>query len=129
MEKIKGIGAVMIYANQPAELAQWYFAQLGIETSLNDEDGFYYGDIKDQASGYTVHFGIFAAEKKLAEDNHALMVNYRIDNLDEFLSQLKTDGIVIEKTLNTDYGRFAYIRDPEGNPIELYEESSKPEDN
>lgn len=124
MNKIKGIGAVMIYANQPAELAEWYLANLGIETSLNEEDGFYYGDVKDEAAGYTVHFGIFAAEKRLSDEHHALMINYRTDDLDGFLAELKSAGITVEKTLDTDYGRFAYIRDPEGNPIELYQELS-----
>ena len=124
MNKIKGIGAVMIYGNQPAELSKWYLVNLGIETSLNEEDGFYYGDVKDEATGYTVHFGIYATEKRLSDEHHALMINYRTDNLDEFLAKLKAADIGIEKTLDTDYGRFAYIRDPEGNPIELYQELS-----
>ena len=47
------------------------------------------------------------------------MINYRVRDLKAFLDQLKADGIEIEKTEDFDYGRFAWIKDPEGNKIEL----------
>jgi predicted enzyme related to lactoylglutathione lyase len=50
------------------------------------------------------------------------VVNYRVRDLPGFLAQLKAGGIEIEKTEDFDYGRFAWIRDPEGNRIELYQE-------
>lgn len=117
----------MIYANQPETLARWYDEHLGIETSYVEKDDFYNGDIKDEATGDTIHFGIFQAEQKLFGKHHAIMINYQTDDLDKMLEQLKADGVTIEKTQNEDYGRFAYIRDPEGNPIELYEEAANSE--
>ena len=49
------------------------------------------------------------------------MINYRVRDLAAFVEQLKAEGIAIEKTEDFDYGRFAQIRDPEGNRIELYQ--------
>jgi predicted enzyme related to lactoylglutathione lyase len=49
------------------------------------------------------------------------VINYRVRDLQAFLDQLKADGIEVEKTEDFDYGRFAWIRDPEGNRIELYQ--------
>ena len=49
------------------------------------------------------------------------MINYRVSNLDRMLEQLRRSGIVAEKVEDYDYGRFAWITDPEGNRIELWE--------
>lgn len=129
MKKIKRIGAVMIYANQPERLAQWYDKHLGIETSYYEKDAFYQGEVPDETTNGSIHFGIFQAEQKLDENHHAIMINYQTDDLDNLVEQLKAAGIEIEKTLNEDYGRFVYIRDPEGNAVELYEEATDPEKN
>jgi predicted enzyme related to lactoylglutathione lyase len=49
------------------------------------------------------------------------MINYRVANLDRMLDQLRQAGVAIEKAEDYDYGRFAWISDPEGNRIELWE--------
>ena len=51
----------------------------------------------------------------------ACMINYRVANLDRMLDQLRSAGIAIEKSQDFDYGRFAWITDPEGNRIELWQ--------
>jgi predicted enzyme related to lactoylglutathione lyase len=53
------------------------------------------------------------------------MINYRMANLDRMLEQLRRSGVKIEKTEDADYGRFAWIMDPEGNRIELWEPKGK----
>ena len=121
MAKITGVCAVMIYANDPEKLSRWYASNLGIENHLED-DGCYYGDIEDTASGATTHFGIYPAKAKLSAENHAVMVNYRVDNIDEFLGQIQKNGVKVEETVDQEYGRFAYILDPEGNRIEIFSE-------
>lgn len=121
MAKITGICAVMIYANDPESLSRWYGSHLGIETKL-EQDGCYYGDIEDTVANTTIHFGIYPARAKLSAENHALMLNYRVDNFDEFLEQIQSKGVKIEETEDQSYGRFAYIHDPEGNKIEIFAE-------
>jgi predicted enzyme related to lactoylglutathione lyase len=66
-------------------------------------------------------FAIHQARKHLAETRTEAMVNYRVRDLRGFVEQLKLDGIAIEKTEDFEYGLFAWIKDPEGNSIELYQ--------
>jgi predicted enzyme related to lactoylglutathione lyase len=50
------------------------------------------------------------------------MINYRVENLDALLAQLKADGVVITDSVQTvEYGKFVHIMDIEGNKIELWE--------
>jgi predicted enzyme related to lactoylglutathione lyase len=50
------------------------------------------------------------------------MINYRVDNLDALLAQLRTEGVTVEDRVEDyDYGRFGWIINPEGNRIELWE--------
>jgi predicted enzyme related to lactoylglutathione lyase len=49
------------------------------------------------------------------------MLNYRVDDLDALLEALRAEGVTIDKHEDSDYGRFAWIMDPEGNKIELWE--------
>jgi len=53
------------------------------------------------------------------------MINYVVRNLERMLEQLRRGGIKIEKVEDYDYGRFAWITDPEGNRIELWEPIAK----
>ena len=54
-----------------------------------------------------------------------MMINYRVANLERLLAQLRREGVAVEKVEDTDYGRFAWITDPEGNRIELWEPKGK----
>jgi catechol 2,3-dioxygenase-like lactoylglutathione lyase family enzyme len=119
MANIVGVGAIMIYARDPAALSGWYERHLGIHTELDASDGCYYGEIRHAPSGTFAHFGIYP-EGSTPRRPGALMVNYQVDDLDRFTERLRRDGVTIERTLDEPYGRFAYLDDPEGNPIELW---------
>lgn len=122
MARVTGIGALMIHADDPAALSRWYASRLGIESALDPEDGCYYGDIEDTGSGKAIHFGIYPASERLGGRGRALMVNYRVDDFDGFLDGLKGQGVEVERVVDDAMGRFAYVRDPEGNPIEIWAE-------
>jgi predicted enzyme related to lactoylglutathione lyase len=50
------------------------------------------------------------------------MINYRVENLEDLVGQLKKDGVTITDKIETvEYGKFAHIMDIEGNKIELWE--------
>jgi catechol-2,3-dioxygenase len=126
MSIVTGIGAIMIYANNPVALAAWYNRILGIQTTLNHSDQCHYGSLKDNRASIAIPFGIYPAKQKLSEDNHAIMLNFRIDRFDELLGTLASNDVLLEGSiLEEPYGRFAYIRDPEGNPIELFTDQPK----
>lgn len=80
------------------------------------------GYIWNQEAGPTV-FSPFAQNTDyFANENQQFMLNFRVTNLDELLAELKTEGVVIdEKRMDESYGKFAWVYDPEGNKIELWE--------
>jgi predicted enzyme related to lactoylglutathione lyase len=123
MAKVVGIGAVMIHANDAEALARWYSDCLGIETEFSSEDGCYYAELKDRTSGKLTPFGIYPAQAPLAEASRAVMVNYKVDDLDEFVVEVEDRGVTVGQVLSYSYGKFAYVTDPEGNPIELWQET------
>ncbi|HYF02218.1 MAG TPA: VOC family protein [Patescibacteria group bacterium] len=121
MAKVIGIGAIIMYAREARSLAAWYSEVLGIEMSYNEGENHYYGEI---GSGErTAQFGIYAAQDDFQTGGRAMMINYQVDDFDTFLKDLQEKGIVVEKKLDLVYGKFAYINDPEGNPIELWQEA------
>ena len=123
---VDGIGGVFIYANDARALSNWYAHHFGMRIETY-EDGKVYGTefkyrrLSDSSKVDSTVFSISQAKTPLPAERRECVVNYRVRDLTAFLDQLKADGVAIEKTEDYDYGRFAWIRDPEGNRIELYQ--------
>ncbi len=123
---VEGIGGVFIYANDARELSNWYAHHFGLRLETY-EDGKVYGTefkyrrLGDSSQVDSTVFSISQSKTTLPAERNECVVNYRVRDLSAFLEQLKADGVEIEKTEDFDYGRFAWIRDPEGNRIELYQ--------
>lgn len=124
-EKVSGIGGIFFKARDPKKLAAWYHEHLGIDSKGGYADfDWREKDNPDQMGKTvwalfptnTIYFGSSAAP---------LMINYRVADLDRMLEQLRSEGVAVEKIENYDYGRFAWISDPEGNRIELWEPKKK----
>ena len=126
MESVDGIGGVFIYADDPASLAEWYNKFLGIELTKNEDGSYYhvfvYRHLSRPGNMASTTWAIFPAEHSPLPRERKAMVNYRVNNLDAFIKQLQSAGIRIEKVEDYDYGRFAWLKDPEDNPIELFED-------
>jgi catechol-2,3-dioxygenase len=118
--KVQGIGAIMIFARQAKELAHWYDDHLGIVTELDESDGNFYGTIEDANEVCSVRFGTYPCEPGV-QHSGSVMVNYKVANLAEFKSHLIRKGVEIESEVEAHGSRFLYLRDPEGNRIELWE--------
>ena len=105
------IGGVFFRAKDPDALATWYAAHLGVA-----------GMPWHQQGGPLV-FAPFKADSDYFPADRQWMVNFRVDDLPSLIQALRTSGIAVETRAewNGDYGRFARIIDPEGNPIELWE--------
>jgi catechol 2,3-dioxygenase-like lactoylglutathione lyase family enzyme len=120
MAKVTGLGGVFFKADDPERLYGWYEKHLGLK---REEGGvnFRWRDI-DGADGKTV-WAIFDKDTKYFDPSRApFMMNFRVDDLDALLEQLRAQGVWIdEKREDWDYGRFAWVMDPEGNRIELWE--------
>lgn len=123
---VNGIGGVFLFSNKAKELAEWYTQHLGIEfTQYEGTETFgmefhYRFDLDPSMRASTV-FSITQTDKPLSNGRHEFEVNYRVDALHAFIAQLEADGIAVEKVEEFDYGRFAWVRDPDNNRIELYE--------
>ena len=123
---VEGIGGVFLYANDAKALSNWYAHHFGLRIETY-EDGKVYGTefkyrrLSDSSKVDSTVFSISQAKTPLPAERRECVVNYRVRDLSAFLEQLKADGVAIEKTEDYDYGRFAWIKDPEGNRIELYQ--------
>lgn len=114
-----GVGAIMVYARDPAGLSRWYEETLGLPSERDDSDGCYYGGVEG-GQPPSVHFGIYPAGRE-QHGTGPVMINYRVSDLDRFVAGLRRRGVKVERRVEGPQGRFAYLRDPEGNPIELWE--------
>ena len=114
MGRITGIGGLFFRSQDSTALSQWYEKYLGIHSVGS-------GKIWEQEQGPTV-FAPFKADTKYFSENQQFMVNFRVEGLEEFLEMLKADGVrTDEKRDEASFGKFAWVYDPEGNKIELWE--------
>ena len=115
MEKVIGIGGIFFKAHDPQALAAWYRQHLGVPGEGE------YTEFPAHDSERTV-WALFPTDTDyFGKPGPSFMVNYCVANLDRMLDQLRQGGISIEKVEDHDYGRFAWITDPEGNRIELWQ--------
>lgn len=118
MGKAVGVGGVFLKAKDPKALAVWYAANLGITKGDHGElvfDG-------PGSTGMTLLTHFPESTKYFGDGPQQVMLNFRVDNLDELLAQMGTAGVRIDpKREDAPYGRFAWIWDPEGNRVELWE--------
>ncbi len=124
MKRVTGIGGIFFQAENPASLYEWYDKHLGIKCEPHGQGAMLHWreDENPERRGMTV-WALFEKNSKYFEPSRApFMLNYRVDDLDALLEALRAEGVEIDpKRENYDYGRFAWITDPEGNKIELWE--------
>jgi predicted enzyme related to lactoylglutathione lyase len=130
MAKVTGIGGVFFKSTSDnAALAEWYRKNLGLQ--LEDWGGAILRWPEDKADDHGVTVWSVAPKdsKWFSPSDSSFMINYRVDNLDEMLEQLRADGVEILKGPDSDFnGKFAWIMDPDNNKIELWEPKA-PESN
>ncbi|MEM7048837.1 MAG: VOC family protein [Acidobacteriota bacterium] len=125
MERVKGVGGIFLYAAEPEKLAAWYREHLGI-TAPHDSEGapyhefFYREDAEPERRG-RLTWAIFQGDGKPELIGNSV-VNYHVTDLEALLTQLRGAGIEIEKVEDYEYGSFAWLEDPEGNRIELFQD-------
>jgi glyoxylase I family protein len=118
MEQITGIGGFFFRAKDPAALGQWYKEHFGIDLIPTD----YAQKGWSQEAGPTAFAPFPADTDYFGREDKQWMINFRARNLDALVEQLRAAGV--EVTVDPEAypnGRFARLRDPEENPIELWE--------
>jgi len=121
---ITGVGGIFFKAKDPKALAAWYRDVLGM--SMEAWGG---AALKYDAPGHppALIWSTFPASTTyFAPSTGDFMINYAVDDMEAYLARLRAKGVDVLKRDDSDpNGRFAWIVDPEGNKIELWEPKPK----
>jgi predicted enzyme related to lactoylglutathione lyase len=119
-QRVTGIGGIFLRAKDPAALAAWYGEHLGLD--VNTE--FHMAIVPDEAGRHAVWAAFPGDTDYVGDPGQAVMVNYRVTDLDAMRAQLLAAGVrVDEKVEEMEFGRFGWAYDPEGNRFELWQPS------
>ena len=123
MAKITGIGGVFFKSkNKGADLSAWYQKNLGLDLESWGGAILRWPDDKAEDGGLTVWSTADNDSKWFSPSESSFMINYRVDNLDELLASLKQNGVeIVGGPDSAENGKFAWIMDPDGNKVELWE--------
>jgi predicted enzyme related to lactoylglutathione lyase len=122
MKRVTGIGGVFFKCKDPKQVSEWYQKHLGLPAN---EYGamFEWYESPDSSSKAMTQWTPFSDKTKYFEPStKEFMINYRVENLEALIVELKNEGVTILDEMETyDYGKFVHILDPEGNKVELWE--------
>jgi predicted enzyme related to lactoylglutathione lyase len=117
MKRVTGVGGVFFYAQDPATLRAWYKNHLGIDVQE-------WGGAAFESTGTNTTAWCISSigSDHFAPGKSSFMVNYRVENLTALLQALRSEGCnVLDKMDDSEYGKFGWVIDPEGNKVELWE--------
>ncbi len=123
MKRVTGIGGIFFTAKDPAALQAWYKRHLGIDVQPWGGAAFDWTDDAGTPVGGTTAWSVFpTSDEHFAPSVAAFMVNYRVADLLALVQALRDEGCnVLEKVDDSEYGKFAWVIDPEGNKVELWQ--------
>jgi len=123
MKRVVGIGGIFFKARDPEALRTWYKAHLGID--VQDWGGTAFPC--DRPDGVTVWSISPASSDAFAPSTSPFMVNYVVEDLHSLLKALRSEGCEVDaKVDESDFGKFGWVMDPEGNRIELWQPPDSP---
>lgn len=123
MKRVTGIGGIFFQARDPAALQSWYRRHLGIDVQEWGGTAFRWTDDEGRPTAGTTVWSIGdASGAPFAPGKAPFMVNYRVADLHALLEALRAEGCqVLDKVDESEYGRFGWVMDPEGNKVELWQ--------
>lgn len=122
MAKITGLGGIFHVVKDPAATRAWYQEYLG----LGGDHGLTLHWSEERGEAPYSLIGPFSSSDYFKPSDKEFMINLRVDNLDEFIGQLKAKGLEILGVSDEGYGKFAWIMDCDGVKIELWEQVEAP---
>ena len=123
MKRVTGIGGIFFKAKDAPALHAWYKRHLGIDVQEWGGAAFDWTDSEGKAIAGTTAWSIVAAQSnQFAPSTAPFMVNYRVEDLQALVKALRAEGCnVLEKIDDSEYGKFGWVMDPEGNKVELWQ--------
>ena len=123
MKRVVGIGGVFFKAKNPDKLREWYRDHLGF--SLEEWGGavFHPNGTNGITDNEKTVWSLFPNDSDyFAPSTQSFMINYRVDDLHALLAQLRSEGCAVDaKIEESEFGKFGWVMDPEGNRVELWE--------
>ena len=121
MKRVTGIGGVFFRAEDPAALQAWYKTHLGIDVQSWGGAAFPWTNSDGAPQNGSTNWCI-GDGAQFAPSEAAFMINYRVADLHALLEALRNEGCrVLDKVDESEYGKFGWVIDPEGNKVELWE--------
>lgn len=122
MKRVTGIGGIFFKAKNPKALGEWYRNHLGLNVEDWGGTAFRWSDDPSEGKGTTI-WNPFSQDTDYFEPSSApYMINFRVADIHHLLAALRSEGCeVLEKIEESEYGKFGYVIDPEGNKLELWE--------
>src|SRR5205809_4757368 len=122
MKKVTGIGGIFFKCKDPNKMKEWYKTHLGIDAGQYGASFEWYEDAEGKKKGLT-QWNLNSETAKLYEPSTKdFMINYRVENLEALVEDLKKEGVtIVDKIEAYDYGKFVHIIDMEGNKVQLWE--------
>ena len=126
VKKVTGMGGIFFKCKNPDQIKEWYKNHLGLETDQYGASFQWYQGDDSTKKGYTQWSPFSENTKYFEPSTKDFMINYRVENLELLVEELKKQGVPILDEMETyDYGKFIHILDIEGNKIELWEPIDK----
>ena len=123
MKRVTGIGGIFFKAKDPKRLGEWYRTHLGMNVEEWGGVAFRWASPENPSGTGTTIWSPFEEKTSYFSPSQAsFMVNYRVEDLHAMLAQLRTEGCDVDaKVEESEYGKFGWVMDPEGNRIELWQ--------
>ncbi len=122
MKKVTGIGGVFFKCKDTKKMKEWYQIHLGLNTNQYGTVFEWWQGADNTKKGFTQWSPFKETTKYFEPSAKDFMINYRVENLQALVAELKKQNVTITDTIETyEYGKFVHIMDIEGNKIELWE--------
>ncbi|MBK8257820.1 MAG: VOC family protein [Polyangiaceae bacterium] len=123
MKRVTGIGGIFFKAKDAPALRDWYKRHLGIDVQVWGGAAFTWADAEGKPVAGTTAWSINSADNDyFAPSSAPFMVNYRVADVHALVKVLRDEGCnVLEKIDESEFGKFGWVIDPEGNKVELWE--------
>ncbi len=123
MAKITGLGGIFYVVQDPAATREWYRDKLGIDGEYGPQMN-WSEETGDQPYSLISHF---KDDSYMKPGTGGFMINLRVDDLDGFVELLKSRNVEVLDSVDEGYGKFAWILDPNGIKIEMWQQIDPPE--
>lgn len=122
IKKVTGIGGIFFKCKDPKKVREWYKTNLGLNTNEYGAVFEWRQGADTTKKGFTQWSPFNEKTKYFGPSTKDFMINYRVENVEVLIDELKKSGVTVVDTIETvEYGKFVHIMDIEGNKIELWE--------